>query len=58
MPKKKKVKNTAETITASIAAEISSSVKDSRKGRDSLTRVMSPIKGADTKARQWNRWSP
>ena len=56
--KKKKSSVLADSVTTSIAAQISSSVKDSRKGRDQLTRVMSPIKGVDTHSRQWNRWSP
>jgi hypothetical protein len=30
----------------------------SREIRDRLTRVKDPIKGKDTQARQWRRWSP
>jgi hypothetical protein len=47
----------AETKT-NIAASIAARASKSRKGRDGLTRVMSPIKGVSTDARQWNRWSP
>lgn len=63
MPKRKKNKSSvkaevgAETST-SIAAKVSGSVGRTRKGRDSLTRVSSPIKVADTQARQWNRYGP
>ena len=46
------------TITTSVAAEVSATVGSSRKGRDRLTRVTSPVKVADTHSRQWNRWSP
>lgn len=56
--KKKKSRVLADSITTSIAAELSSKVGSTVKGRDSLTRVTSPVKGIDTHSRQWNRWSP
>jgi len=42
----------------SVAAKVSASVGRTRKGRDSITRVTSPIKVVDTNARQWNRYTP
>lgn len=60
--KKKKRKGVKpDSITTNIAAEISSSVGSTRKGRDQLTRVTSPIKGANTMSKQWSRqegWTP
>ena len=47
----------ASTAT-SIAAKVSGSVGRTRKGRDSITRVKSPIKVTDTQSRQWNRYGP
>lgn len=46
------------TTTTAIAGKVSSTVGRTRKGRDSVTRVTSPIKVTDTKARQWNRYGP
>lgn len=55
---KKKTSTIKAPITTEIAAKISGTVGRTRKGRDSITRVSSPIKVTDTKARQWNRYSP
>jgi hypothetical protein len=55
---KKKADPIKAETKASIAASIAARASKSRQGRDGLTRVMSPIKGVDTNARQWNRWSP
>lgn len=41
-----------------VAAAVSGTVGRTRKGRDRLTRVSSPIKVSDTLSRQWNRYSP
>ena len=54
---KRKEKKTS--ITSSITSEVKSA--RNRKTREGLTRVgviTSPIKGKDTNARQWNRWTP
>lgn len=60
--KKKKRKGVKpDTVTTSIAAEIAASVGSTRGGRDSLTRVTSPIKGVNTMSKQWSRqngWTP
>jgi len=45
-------------ITTSVASRIGAATGKSRKGRDKVTRVTSPIKGAPTNAKQWNRWTP
>lgn len=45
-------------VSTEIAAKVSGTVGRTRKGRDSVTRVKSPIKVADTQARQWNRYGP
>jgi hypothetical protein len=45
-------------VSTEIAAKVSGTVGRGRKGRDKVTRVTSPIKVADTQARQWNRYSP
>jgi hypothetical protein len=59
MAKGKKKRNLLKaTVTTNIAARASATIGSSVKGRDSLTRVKSPIKVVDTHARQWNRWSP
>jgi hypothetical protein len=55
---KKKSDPIKAEITTKIAAKVSGTVGRSRKGRDSLTRVKSPIKVVDTNARQWNRYTP
>jgi hypothetical protein len=47
----------SQTAT-SVAARVSGSVGRTRSGRDSITRVKSPIKVADTQSRQWNRYGP
>lgn len=52
---KASLKNSTPTA---IASKVSARVGRTRKGRDSVTRVSSPIKVADTNARQWNRYSP
>jgi hypothetical protein len=46
------------TITTNIAATAAKKINKTRKGRDQVTRVTSPIKVVDTQSRQWNRWSP
>lgn len=46
------------TSTTKIAANISATIGRTRKGRDRVTRVTSPIKVVDTNARQWNRYGP
>ena len=46
------------TITTSIAAKYAKKITKTRRGRDQITRVTSPIKGVDIQSRQWNRWSP
>lgn len=54
---KKKTKKTV--ITSSIKSDVSSA--HHRKVREGLTRVgivTSPIKGKETHAKQWNRWTP
>lgn len=57
--KKSNIKsNIKSTITTAIAGKASATVGRSRKGRDRVTRVSSPIKVVDTHARQWNRYSP
>ena len=45
-------------VSTEIAAKVSGTIGRARKGRDRVTRVTSPIKVADTQARQWNRYSP
>ena len=55
--KKKKAHPIKSPTVVNLAAEISASIGATRKGRDSLTRVQSPIKVTDTNARQWNRYS-
>lgn len=49
-------------IKSPISSNIMSGVKGavSRQFRDRLTRAsyLSPIKGKDTQAKQWNRWTP
>jgi len=53
MKKKKK-----QPITSPVTSGVVSSVQvKPRQFRDMLTRVTSPIKGKDTNAKQWNRWS-
>lgn len=49
---------TSKTTTTKIAANVSATVGRTRKGRDKVTRVSSPIKVVDTNARQWNRYGP
>lgn len=54
--RKKKQSN----LTSNIKSEVVSS-KKARNTREGLTRVgivTSPIKGAVTQAKQWNRWTP
>lgn len=46
------------TVTTAIAGKVSATVGRTRKGRDSVTRVGTPIKVVDTHGRQWNRYSP
>lgn len=60
MAKKTSIKSDilSKTTTTRTAGVISASVGRSRKGRDAVTRVTSPIKVTDTHARQWNRYSP
>ena len=42
-----------------LAAKIGQSASKSRKGRDKLTRVTSPItEGVRTNGKQWNRYNP
>ena len=56
MPRKK-VKGTG--ITSNVKADVASS--KSRTTREGLTRVglvTAPIKGKNTQAKQWNRWTP
>jgi hypothetical protein len=55
---KKKSSPIKADVTTKIAAAVSGTVGRSRKGRDKITRVTSPIKVVDTNARQWNRYSP
>lgn len=53
------MKKRKTTITSNIKSEVTSSNK--RKTREGLTRVgiiTSPIKGKETHAKQWNRWTP
>jgi len=47
-------------VTSEIKSPVTSDVKGikSRQFRDKLTRVTAPIKGKETHAMQWNRWSP
>jgi hypothetical protein len=54
--RKKKSQLTKASVTSPVKAETSS-----RQFRERLTRVgiiTSPIKGKDTNAKQWNRWTP
>ena len=47
------------SITSNIKSEVAAA--HHRKTREGLTRVglvTSPIKGKDTQAKQWNRWTP
>lgn len=56
MKKKKK----SDGITSSVTSAVTPASK-SRQFRDRLTRVgiiSSPVKGAVTNAKQWNRWTP
>jgi hypothetical protein len=55
---KKKSDPIKADITTKIAAKVSGTVGRTRKGRDSITRVTSPVKVVDTKAKQWNRYTP
>lgn len=52
-------KRKSPPLTSSVTSDVKSSVqgKASRQFRERLTRVTSPIKGKDTNAKQWNRWS-
>jgi len=43
---------------ASITSRLTEKSSKTRKNRDRLTRVTSPIKGIMTNAKQWNRWTP
>lgn len=45
-------------VSTEIAAKVSGTVGRTRRGRDRVTRVTSPIKVADTQSRQWNRYGP
>jgi hypothetical protein len=54
---KKKPSVLKADTTVKIAARIGAA-NTSRKKRDRLTRVTSPIKAVDTNGRQWNRYSP
>lgn len=58
MAKGKKRNLLKATVTTDVAARAAATIGSTVKGRDSLTRVKSPIKVVDTHARQWNRWSP
>jgi hypothetical protein len=55
---KKKSSPVKADVTTRVAAKVSGTVGRTRKGRDSITRVQSPIKVVDTNARQWNRYTP
>jgi len=48
----------SETKTTAQAEVLSATKGASRKGRDQLTRITTPIKGVTTQSRQWNRYSP
>lgn len=43
---------------SSVKSNVSAPSYRKRKTRDKLTRVTSPIQGAMTNAKQWNRWTP
>jgi len=58
MAKRKKDLLKSEIATTVKAAQLGAMVGSSVAGRDSLTRVTSPIKGVATHGKQWNRWSP
>lgn len=58
MAKRKSKIKLEPTLTTATAATASATVGRSRRGRDSVTRVMNPIKVVDTHGRQWNRYSP
>lgn len=54
-----KRKERKTTSTSSIKTEVAAA--HHRKTREGLTRVgliTSPIKGKNTQAKQWNRWTP
>lgn len=64
MAKKKKaaskLKYGFENVAPDRAAGLAKEASKTRAGRDGLTRVQNykPTRGAETMARQWNRWSP
>ena len=58
MAKRKRSSLLAPTMVVSNAAQLGVSIGSSVKGRDRLTRVMSPIRGVVTHGRQWNRIDP
>lgn len=52
-------KKQPDPLKASVKSEVASA--HHRKTREGLTRVgiiTSPIKGKNTQAKQWNRWTP
>lgn len=58
MARRRKDPLKAEVATTVRAGQLGSMIGSSVAGRDSLTRVKSPIKGVITQGKQWNRWSP
>lgn len=60
MAKKKVKKVVTENVAPTRAEALAQEVNKSRAGRDGLTRVQNnkPIRGTETMARQWSRWSP
>jgi hypothetical protein len=61
MPAKpKKKRGMFENVAPDRAQAVAREASKTRAGRDGLTRVQNnrPIRGTETQARQWNRYSP
>jgi len=54
--RKKKSAGVGSSVTSPVTSPVMGN--GGRQFRDKLTRVMSPIKGKDTNAKQWGRWTP
>jgi len=55
-----KLKYGFENVAPDRAAALAKEASKTRSGRDGLTRVQNnkPVRGAETQARQWNRFMP
>jgi len=58
--KPKKKRGMFENVAPDRAQAVAREASKTRAGRDGLTRVQNnrPIRGTETQARQWNRYSP